>query len=210
MTLPDQRIRFPATLIDFINDVGLSGNDHDNYPPAGGQARYDHMRMFLVGLLSQQASYEEPTEYRNGTPWFDLQEGILKIRFNGSWVPYSQCISVEQDNNGNNTKTLAEFYTEIADSLTGLSPEITYSGSAEANGVTTIPIPESLRQYIFSDSRATVYIDGILINPQLTVIDGSSTSIILSGVSLSTGETFTVFIKRIPDSTFYTQSVTAI
>ena len=168
--------------------------------------------MFLIGLLAQQSSSSEPTEYRDGTPWLDLTEGILKIRFNGAWVPYSQVISVEQDESGANTKTLAEFYTEIEEALTNLSPEITFSGSASADGVTLIPIPASLRTYIFANSRPFVYINGELIDPRNTRIQpgATPTAIILTNVTLSTGDTFTVSIRRIPDATFYSESVNAI
>jgi len=209
--LPDGRIRFPALAVDFNNDVGLSGSNHDNYPPAGGQARYDHMRMVIIGLLSQQASYDEPTEYRDGTPWFDLNEGILKIRFNGTWTPFSQVISVAQDATGASTKTLAQFYSELSAALVNLSPEIVYSGSASVDGVTSIPIPTSLRGNVYDNSRPFVHINGLLVDPRNTTIAPgvTPTTIALSGVTMNAGDTFTVLIRRIPDSTFYTATVTA-
>jgi hypothetical protein len=77
--LPDNRIRIPAPPIDFSEDVGDTGQDHDRFPDPG-QARYDWMRMFLIGLLANQASYREPVNYRKGTFWMDLDSGILKIR----------------------------------------------------------------------------------------------------------------------------------
>lgn len=209
--LPDGRIRFPALAIDFGSDVGLSGGNHDNYPPAGGQARYDHMRMVIIGLLSQQASYDEPTEYRDGTPWFDLNEGILKIRFNGTWTPFSQVISVQQNASGENTKTLAQFYSELEAALVNLSSEVVYNGTASADGVTSIPIPTSLRNYIYSNSRPFVHINGLLIDPRNTTIAPgvTPTTIALIGVTMNTGDTFTVTIRRIPDATFHTATVTA-
>jgi hypothetical protein len=76
---PDNRIRLPAPPIDFTDDVGETGQDHDRFPEPG-QARFDWMRMFLVGLLANQASYNEPINFRKGTFWFDLNTSILKIR----------------------------------------------------------------------------------------------------------------------------------
>ena len=77
--LPDNRIRIPAPPIDFEDDVGETGQDHDRFPEPG-QARYDWMRMFLIGLLANQASYSEPVNYRKGSFWVDLNTGILKTR----------------------------------------------------------------------------------------------------------------------------------
>jgi len=79
MSTPDNRIRIQAPPIDFENDVGITGQDHDEFP-VPGPARYDTMRMFLIGLLASQASYDEPTNYRKGTIWLDLNTFVLKIR----------------------------------------------------------------------------------------------------------------------------------
>jgi hypothetical protein len=78
-TLPDNRIRIPAPLIDFENDVGETGQDHDRYPEPG-QSRYDWMRMVLIGLLANQSSYSAPVNFRKGSFWFDLNSNVLKIR----------------------------------------------------------------------------------------------------------------------------------
>jgi hypothetical protein len=79
MPLPDNRIRIQPPLIDFESDVGETGQNHDNFPDPG-QARYDWMRMFLIGLLANQASYDEPVNYRKGSFWFDLNTSVLKVR----------------------------------------------------------------------------------------------------------------------------------
>ena len=91
MTTPDQRIRLPGAKINFSTDVGTTGQDHDTFP-APGQARYDHMRMYLLGLLSNQASYSEPTQYREGSFWFDLNTLTFKIYVNDSWSSLSETI----------------------------------------------------------------------------------------------------------------------
>ena len=115
MALPDNRIRLPAVKIDFANDVGLASQDHDTYPPAGGQARFDHMRMYLIGLLSQQSSYDEPTQKRDGTPWFDYNTLSLKIWLDGSWRPYSDTIQLTDELN------LTQWYSQVSLALSTLS-----------------------------------------------------------------------------------------
>lgn len=105
MSLPDNRIRFSGPGIDFENEVGRTGQDHDDYPQPYTQARYDWMRMFLIGLLSCQSSKEEPTQYRDGTWWFDLNTLTMKIRRADQWVPAAQVIAT-------GTITLDEMYEE--------------------------------------------------------------------------------------------------
>ena len=123
MALPDNRIRLSSSKIDFENDVGIASQDHDDYPPPQGQARFDHMRMFLIGVLSQQSSYDEPTQKRDGTPWFDLNTFQLKIWTQNSWQSYASVLALAEDSEGNVTETLATWYSTIADTLSDLSPE---------------------------------------------------------------------------------------
>lgn len=207
-TLPDNRIRLPAAKIDFANDVGLSGLNHDSYPQPSGQARYDHMRMFLIGLLAQQASFEEPTEFREGSPWFDLNVMALKIRLGNSWVSYAEAIPLTEPDTDGNIVTLAEWYTAVQGVLTGLSPEVVFSGICNANSVTSITIPESLQSALNSDSRVFLYINGALVNPHNCSLVGSPpTTISLAGVVLSNGDTFIVSIRRIGGDTYLPTTV---
>lgn len=208
MALPDNRIRFPAPRIDFTADVGDTGQDHDSYPAAGGQARYDWMRMFLVGLLSQQASYDEPTQYRQGTPWFDLNTSTLKIRLGDAWVPLSQAITLTEPDTAGNVVSLANWYTTVQDLLAGLAPEVVFSGICNANNITTVAIPESLQSNLVADSRVFMYINGLLIKPTNVALIGSPlTTVRLSGVSLSSGDAFTIIIRRVPAASFYGTNV---
>lgn len=78
-SLPDDRINLQPPLVDFTNDVGTTGQAHDNFP-APGQARYDWMRSYLIGLLSNQSAFCEPIEFRIGTVWFDLNNASYKYR----------------------------------------------------------------------------------------------------------------------------------
>ncbi len=208
MPLPDNRIRFPSSRIDFTVDVGETGQDHDAYPAAGGQARYDFMRLFLIGLLSQQSSFDEPSQFREGTPWFDLNTSTTKIRSGNAWVPLAEAIALTEPDTDGNVISLANWYTAVQDLLTGLAPEIVFSGVCNADNITTIEVPETLQSNLAADSRVFMYINGLLVKPTSTALIGSPpTTIRLSGLSLSSGDTFTAIIRRVPAATFYGSSV---
>lgn len=208
MALPDNRIRFPPTKINLATDVGLASQDHDNYPAPGSQARADWMNLYLIGLLSQQSSFNEPTEKRDGTPWFDLNVGVLKIWKNSEWKLYSEVVPIAIDEE-NNVTTLADWFASVSSSLGNLAQEVVYSGSSTSNGLTLIDIPESLRLYLYSDSRPFVYINGVLVDPRNTRLEPGSlpTAVKLTNSIINSGDTFTVCIRRVPNSTFYTPSV---
>lgn len=204
-TLPDNRVRLPAGKIDFDADVGVASQDHDDYPPPQGQARFDHMRMFLIGMLAQQSSYLEPTQYRDGTPWFDLNTLQLKIRISGAWVSYADSIVLEED--GSSTLTLSEWFDSVSSSLGNLAPEIVFNGVSAADNQSSIIIPTSLRSFLFSDSRPIVYKNGLLLDPRNSRLapGGNPTSVDLTGGDeLNTDDKFTVMIRRIPNETWYT------
>lgn len=98
MAAPDYRIRFSAGSVDFTADVGLTGQDHDDYPAPNTQARYDWMRLVIIGLLSHQASTTEPTQYRMGTVWFDLNENCFKVYMGATdgWQPLAKAINIAE------------------------------------------------------------------------------------------------------------------
>lgn len=206
MPLPDNRVRFPSALIDFATEVGIASQDHDNYPPPQGQARYDHMRMVVIGLLSQQASFEEPSQYRNGTPWFDLNSNTLKIRNMNEWVNYSDVIALGEADTDGIYLTLTEWFNTTNAALSSLSQEVVFNGVSTSNGVTDITIPEALQSFIFSDTRCYFHLNGLLIDPRDCSILGNTT-IRLSNVSLSVNDEFTAILRRIPDDTFYAPTV---
>ena len=206
--LPDNRFRLPATKIDFENDVGLTGQDHDLYPAPQGQARYDHMRMAIISLLAQQASYAAPTQYREGSAWFDLNTLTMKIRKGNSWVSYAETIALTEPDSTGQVQTLADWYATASVTLTDLTPEVVFTGQCAANGVGTITIPASLQSSVFVDSRVFLHVNGALVSPlDCSLIGTPPTSIRLSGVVLSAGDTFTVSIRRISAATFLTTSI---
>lgn len=113
MSTPDYRMRFPAGLIDFAADVGLTGQDHDNYPAPDQQARYDWMRLTLIALLTHQASASEPTQYREGSVWYDLNSNTFKVYMGitEGWQPLSKVINVAEA--GSATVTVYEMYQRL-------------------------------------------------------------------------------------------------
>lgn len=206
MTLPDNRIRFDSTKIDFVADVGTTSQDHDNYPPAGGQARFDHMRMYLIGLLAQQSSFNEPSQKRDGTPWFDLNDFSLKIWVNGEWKYYSTVIPLEDTGAG--IISLDDWYQSVSAALASLGSEVCFGGTCTVDGVSSIPIPTSVQAAIKSDSRAFVYVNGQAIDPRtVTIIGSPATSLQLDDVVLEVNDVFHVQIRRVPNTTFITSNV---
>ena len=188
--LPDNRLRLPAGPIDFAVDVGLTGQDHDDYPMAGTQPRYDWARIYWISLLAQQSSYEEPTQYREGTPWFDLNLMALKIRRNAAWVPYSEAVLLDEEGT-----TLSDFYREFR--ALGLGPQSQFSGTANAYS-TIIPIPTDTVAAIAgqTDLAADVFINGILVNPANISI-GPSTIDLSGGTSIQNGDVYVVVIRNV-------------
>ena len=206
----DNRIKLPVTKIDF-NNVGLTGQDHDNYPPAQGQARFDHMRLYLIGLLSQQSSHDEPTQKRDGTAWFDLYHLALKVYYNGSWHPYSDAISIQTDIG---SVTLTEWSESVSNSILGIQPDVVFFGECTASGVDQIPIPPVLQPQIFNNSRIFITVtsptgDTSVVDPREVQLVGAPTptTIVMTNNELDNQDRFTVVIRRIPDSSFYTTTV---
>ncbi len=199
----DNRILIQADRIDFEGVVGLTGQDHDDYPAPGTQTRYDTMRSYLIGLLCHQSSVDAPTQYREGTLWFDLSTLTFKVRRDDAWCLLSEAISVFADTSG--TLTLKDWYDYATPILAGASPEITFTGTA-ATAATTIAIPASLRSGLTVESRPFVYVEGLLLDPVLTELDNPNITI---PSAMTIGDKFTVIIKRIPDSSFYTTPITA-
>lgn len=207
--LPDNRIRLTPTKIDFDADVGNLGQDIDGFPAPGGQARYDWMRMVLLGLLGNQSSNLEPTQKREGTIWFDLSVLSFKVWSNNEWKLLSSAIPLNIDQDGN-TINLRDWFLEVSSVITGISQEITFSGSCSANGIATIPIPESLRQFLFKDSRPYLFLNGLLVDPRNSRLDSDElpTAIRLTNIVLNFGDRFTIIIRRVPNSSFHIPSIT--
>lgn len=208
MSAQDNRIRFSSTKIDFETDVGETGQRHDTYPAPGEQPRFDWMRMFLIGLLANQSSESEPTQYRQGTIWFDSTTLMFKVRVGSAWVSLSEAIQVATDVS-DQPVTLQDLYTTVA-GLIGNKPTATFSGSSSSDGIVSIPIPASLRSAAGAGSRPLVFVNGLLADPRKCTYAGGATptSIALSGgVTVDADETFTVLMLSISESLFLTSGV---
>lgn len=205
--MSDNRIRFSSARIDF-DDVGVTGQEHDTYPAAGQQPRYDWMRMYLIGLLANQSSAEEPTQYREGTWWFDTSENVIKIRRNDAWVDAAAALKLDTASDGT-IVTLTTLYDTIR-TLIGNKPTATFSGTCTNDGITTIPIPTALRSSGGSGSRALVFVEGVLLDPRRCVYSGASSpaSIALTGgEQINSGERFTVLMLNVDSGLFVSSDV---
>ena len=208
MTLPDNRMRFDASLIDFTNDVGIANQAHDNFPGPNQAPRYDWLRIMFISLLSSQSSYDEPTQYRDGTTWFDLSNLTLKIYASGAWRPLAEVLSVVEGTTVSDTTTLAEWYTSIQSTLISSAPDATFSGRCTEDGIVTIIVPEAIRDGIDIDnSRPIIYKNGLLIDPRDSEFHTAITIRLRNGVTLDTDDEFTVFIQNISPRLFYAPDV---
>ena len=207
MPLPDYRIRFPAPLIDFSTEVGLTGQAHDNYPAPGAQARYDHLRLYLIGLLTNQASFDQPSEYSEGTLWFDLSDNFYKSYNGNQWHDLASNIALRS---GSSVTSLKDWYeNEASIILNSLAPEVFFGGSCSTTGLYRIPIPNDLIQYIYVDSRIFLTVNGMALDPRLVrfVQVGAQKYIDISPNEFEAGDTFFALIRRIPSATYYEESV---
>lgn len=201
MSLPNNAIRFPAPSIDFPTDVGVTGQDHDSYPAGNQQPRFDWMRMYLIGLLSCQSSFTAPTEKRIGTPWFDLNTYEYKHWDGETWARLAEAIVLGVDSAGERI-TLADIYGTIT-TLIGSKPTGTFSGSSSNDGITSIPIPESMRSLGGVGSKPFVYVNGLLLDPRLCSYSSSNLPISVNlsgGAAVNSGDAFTVVMLGVNSS----------
>jgi len=210
-SLPDNRIRFPGPKIDFANDVGTTGQDHDNYPAPLAQARFDHLRMALIGLLAQQSSYSEPTQKRDGTAWFDLTTQTLRIYKNGTWHDYSEVLQLSTDIEGK-PYTLQQWYEDVSASLSTFAPEVCFGGVFTVDGTLSLTIPSSLQSKVDPLATVFLYINGQFYDPRSIQLSGTPhpTTITLPSeyaTLINRGGHYFVNIRKIPVSTFYTADV---
>lgn len=206
----DNRIRFPATRIDFANDVGVTGQSHDSYPAPGAQARFDWMRMFLVGLLSNQSSSSLPTQYRLGTIWFNLTDETLKLRRSGGWESIAAGIKLDDASTSAVPYTLQDWYDDIHETVHSLRSELFFHGIVQSANAVLIPIPTHLQPMVQYGSRPFVWVNGMLINPAKVSLEpgANPTAIRMPSGVMPQGAEIVVAIKFIADSQFNTPQVT--
>jgi hypothetical protein len=205
--LPDNRLRFPAPLIDFASDVGLSGQDHERFPYPDAQPRWDWLLLWYISLLANQSSYDEPTQYRDGTLWFDLNDLTLKIwrssleNITGSWMSLASVIELETITTI--PVTLSAWYTSTNSKLSGAAPVTTFGGYVASTSATEIPVPVTLQGEIdLIKTRPFVYINGLLIDPRNCEYYTATTIKLLNSTTLVKDDTFTVVIMNILPNNF--------
>jgi len=184
----DNRIRFTENIIDFDNDVGLTGQDHDDYADPGTAVRYDLMRMIILGLLANQSSTEETSEHRPGTIQYDLNEFFYKCSDGNKLDDISKCIKISD-------KSLHLWSQLISEKIEYFMPSGAFSGVAR-NNANSISIPKNLQPISKSPNEPLVFINGKLVDPSLTNFNnGCPVCIVLDEVNLEEADTFVVFIK---------------
>jgi hypothetical protein len=190
----DNRIRLEPTEIDFDDVVGITGLAHDEFPKAGQQPRYDWMRSYLIGLLALQSSTEPPFEYRTGTLWFNRSANSVMIYNGTNWVDLAEHIALTDD------LTLAQWFSIVQPKINSIQPRLTFSGVALSDGITSIPVPQSIQdQLVLLDGmHPFVYINGELVDPRNSnfVSELNSEVVLSGGVDLDTDDKFTVVIER--------------
>jgi len=200
MSAPDYRILFPSTKVDFNNDVGTTGQDHDDYPSPDTQARYDWMRLYLIGLLSCQASEDQPTNYRTGTPWFSLAQMAYKYFDGSNFEHISKGILVPDDvTDEDSLGNLHDWAQAVTSKVDSITRRAVFSGEARSDS-SVINMPASVQAVAAeNDNRPFVYKNGKLQDPRLTDFNsGCPTCIELLGDAvLEEGDTFTVVIEKV-------------
>lgn len=172
--LPDDRINLQPPLVDF-STVGTTGQAHDTFP-APGPARYDWMRSYLIGLLSNQSSFSEPIEFRLGTIWFNLNDATFKYRAGAtdpillnegeSWLSLSYGIELDTG------LTLQDWFAQIQALITPPDPNV----AALFSKLTTAKASEAISAgsfvYVSSDRHVA---NADQSNPSKSEIIGVST-----------------------------------
>jgi hypothetical protein len=214
----DSRIRFPVTTIDFTNDVGETGQPHDDFPNIDTAPRYDWMRLYMIGLLGYQSSESiQPENRRTGTIWFCNSEKLFKCFDNTNFVEIKERIDI-QNNNGDGIWayqygkftgnieesipvekfTLDTFSDYVEQRKKNINQTFIYSGRAIKTS-NVIDIPESIRDQLGS-GIPSLYKNGEFIIPICYSTDPTSTVIELSGeATLEEGDEFTVIFKSVSD-----------
>jgi len=198
MALPDYRIRFPSNLMDFDEEVhggSPDGQDINNFPEPG-QARYDWMRMVVIGLLANQSSIDEPTQRKIGTLWMDLNDRYFKY-FDGT--EFKDLANAIKIGDGSLVK-----WSELVDNTVGKVTEISsFSGTAAVSGVVEISIPsDCLNSAAYSNNHPVLYKNGLLTDPRLTSFNTDRDKVLLldnefGSVELRKNDKYIIIIQRL-------------
>jgi hypothetical protein len=196
----DNRMRFPPTIIDFVNQVGETGQDHDDFPMGGTQPRYDWMRCVIISLLSLQSSDDPPTQYRTGTPWYRRSDGAILIWNGTDWVDLANSIFLRDSITDSTFITLADFYSYVMERINSILPRCTFSGRFINTNPAYIQVPTTIQNEINNVKnllKLLLYVNGLLIDPRLYQFSASCPILIelSSGIGITAGDKFTVIIE---------------
>ena len=196
----DNRIALPPTLIDFAL-VGTTGQEHDDFPAPAQQPRYDWMRLYLIGLLSNQSATERPTQFRTGTIFYNKSTGAFEYNDGTDWQDIADGIILDGSDT-DNIVTLASFFAEATEQLASIRPRVTWSGNVLENNITKIAIPDSAKDVIdglCDDVHPLVYRNGALISPNSTRFAAACPSSVelIGGETLDRGDTYIVIVERV-------------
>jgi hypothetical protein len=196
----DNRIQLPPTAIDFLNQVGETGQAHDDFPMGGTQPRYDWMRLYLIGLLSLQSSNDPPSQYRTGTLWYRRSDNSILIWNGTDWVDLAHSILLRDSITDSTSSTLADFYTYVMDRMNSILPRCTFSGKFVNSNPTSIPVPAAIQTKIENVKnlmKPELFVNGLLIDPRLYQFSASCPLLIelTAGIGIVSGDKFTVIIE---------------
>jgi hypothetical protein len=205
MTDLDNRIRLDEPIVDFTKS-GLTGQLHDDYPFPNTQARFDLMRTFLIGLLANQSCDEdihgEPAEKRTGSLWFKKKSALLEL-YNGSkFDNLSKYIGITVDDV---KVSIESVLLNILSNLKYSAPKVIWCGRfIFGTDMTVIAVPEAYQGYAsIKDIHPILYVEGKLIDPRDTVIDGGNPYFIrINGNFVpSANQKYTVFLEHVTSIT---------
>jgi hypothetical protein len=199
MTIPDYRIRFPSAKIDFDEDVhggSPGGQDVDDFPQPGTQARYDWIRLTIIGLLANQSSVEEPLNYKIGSLWHNLNDGFFKYFDGEDWAELTKAIRIGETN--------LEEWSELVNETVGKVTEAaSFTGVAESNNITEIDIPDSaMAAASYNNNHPVLYKNDLLIDPRLTSFNLDRNKVLFldneaGSVKLNRNDRYTILIHRL-------------
>jgi len=193
----DNRIRLDQTPVDFTVTDNVD-QLHSSYPSPNNQSRYDQMRSYLIGLLSNQSSDSdsEPFEKRIGTFWFNKTLQMLLLFDGSKFDALSKFISINEGEDN-----LQDSLDNINSMLAYVGPKVVWSGIFNTDEVDSIPIPKEYWDYAkISGMIPFVYIQGLLIDPRKTTINPQTPQQIdLIGVNAKPKQTFTVILEKVTD-----------
>lgn len=197
----DNRLQYPSATVDF-STVGLSGQDHDDYPVPNTSPRFDWMRMYLMGLMSNQSSHTPPSEYREGTIWYNSLIEQYNYQTSSGFKPISEAIYI----NENGGQNLSDFVNHISTRSSVNNRLGVFAGKADNSNydfaLNRVLLPPGISEIInYPDSGsipfgAVVYKNGkILKNSEVELISNSKVQ--LTGTILDFDDEFCVFIKKL-------------